>query len=66
MVVLAVHGGDGNAFAKSVQGSALWQTLPAVNAGKVLAVDDSTWIGGIGYGATLEIMAGLAKHFKLP
>jgi iron complex transport system substrate-binding protein len=65
LILLAVQGGEGNAFAKSVLAGDIWKTLPAVKAGKTLAVDDSTWIGGIGYGAAFEILAGLAKHFNV-
>jgi iron complex transport system substrate-binding protein len=63
LIVLAVFGEQNNSFAPAVLQSPLWQSIPAVKAGKVVTVDDQTWIGGIGYRAAFAVLDGFAKHF---
>jgi iron complex transport system substrate-binding protein len=63
VIVLAIFGGQSTPFATTVQHSPLWTGLPAVKAGKVLNVDDQTWIGGIGYRAAFAVLDQLAKQF---
>lgn len=65
VIVLSIIGGDGNEFAKTLQESPLWQSLQAVKDGKVLTVDDSTWIAGLGYRAADVIADDLARFFKV-
>lgn len=65
LVVLAVFGDQSSPFATSVTQGPLWQGLPVVKAGKVLTVDDQTWIGGIGYRAAFAVLDGLANHFSI-
>lgn len=63
LIVLATFGDQGSPFATSVTQSPFWLGLPAVKAGKVLTVDDQTWIGGIGYRAAFAVLDGLATYF---
>jgi len=62
VVLLALYGGEANAFATSTIEGPLWQAVPAVRDGRVLEVDDQTWIGGIGYRAAFTVLDGLAEH----
>ena len=63
LVVLALYGGQANPFAESVLASDVWQSVPAVRDGRVLEVDDQTWIGGIGYRAAFTVLDGITQHF---
>jgi iron complex transport system substrate-binding protein len=65
VIVLSVIGGATNEFSKQVQESPLWKGLPAVTAGKVMVVDDNTWIAGLGYTAAGTIVDDIAKFFKV-
>ncbi len=65
VIVLSIIGGATNEFAKQMQESALWKSLPAVAAGKVMVVDDNTWIAGLGYTAAATIISDIATYFKV-
>lgn len=65
VIVLSVIGGATNEFAKQLQASPLWSALPAVREGKVLTVDDNTWIAGLGYRAAATILDDIAAYFKV-
>jgi iron complex transport system substrate-binding protein len=65
LLVLALYGGQTNAFAADVLASDIWQAVPAVGEGRVLEVDDQTWIGGIGYRAAFSVLDQLAAHYSL-
>lgn len=65
VIVLSIIGGATNEFAKQLQESPLWKGLPAVVAGKVMVVDDNTWIAGLGYTAAATIIDDIAKFFKV-
>jgi iron complex transport system substrate-binding protein len=65
VIVLSIIGGAGNEFARQLQESPLWKGLPAVQASKVLVVDDNTWIAGLGYTAAGQILTDIATFFKV-
>ncbi|MGD9894635.1 MAG: iron-siderophore ABC transporter substrate-binding protein, partial [Dehalococcoidia bacterium] len=65
VIVLSIIGGSSNQFATELQESPLWKGLPAVQANKVLVVDDNVWIAGLGYKAAALIMDDIARYFNV-
>jgi iron complex transport system substrate-binding protein len=65
LIVLAINGGDGNAFGKDLLASSLWQSLDAVRAGRVLQGADTLWMLGVGYQSALGVLDDLARHFNV-
>ncbi len=63
IIILAVVDEAENDLAAEILAGPVWDQLPAVKAGKVLTVDSSVWIGGVGYGAAFEVLDGLANYF---
>jgi len=65
VVILAVVDPGENDLASETLGGAVWEQLPAVQAGQVLEVDSAVWIGGVGYGGAFEVLDGLAAWFEV-
>jgi len=65
VIILAVVDEAENDFAAEILGGPVWNQLRAVQDDKVLTVDSSVWIGGVGYGAAFEVIDGLADNFGL-
>lgn len=63
LIILAITPGQQPTFATAVLQSPLWTGIPAVKAGRVVNVDNRTWIGGIGYRAAFAVMDQLATYF---
>jgi len=65
-VILAVQGGEDNEFAPEVISSPVWGSLPAVQAAQVLEAASDTFIGGIGYGAAMDVINTIGEFFGQP
>jgi iron complex transport system substrate-binding protein len=63
LIVLAIASPEDNPFADEIVNGDIWQLLPAVQAGNVMTVDATAWIGGIMYGAAFLVQDDLAAHF---
>ncbi|HEV2528418.1 MAG TPA: iron-siderophore ABC transporter substrate-binding protein [Thermomicrobiales bacterium] len=63
LIVLAVQAPESNPFAAELVAGDIWNLLPAAQAGNVLTVDATAWIGGIMYGAAFRIQDDLASWF---
>ena len=62
-IILAVFDATKNAHDDGLLGSPVWNQLSAVKAGAVHAVDDQTWLGGIGYHAAFAVMEQIEELF---
>jgi iron complex transport system substrate-binding protein len=45
--------------------SPIWKSLPEVQQGKAMLVNDRVWIAGLGYRAAQSVFDDLAKYFGI-
>lgn len=65
LIAVAIYPNEENPFARTVLESPLWKSLPSVSRGKVLLVNDRTWMAGLGYRAAQSIFDDLARYFGI-
>ncbi len=66
VIILTISGGDTNENAPEILASAVWTSLPAVKADTVMEVSSDTFIGGIGYGAAMDVVNTIGAYFDIP
>ena len=64
-LLLAVQSEQAADMAGTVTSSDVWKTLPAVQNDNVLEVPSDTFIGGIGYGAAIDVVNTLCGYFGI-
>lgn len=66
VIILTISGGDTNENAPEILANAVWTSLPAVKADTVMEVSSDTFIGGIGYGAAMDVVNTIGAYFDIP
>jgi len=66
LIILAIAGGDTNEIAPEILNSPVWKSLPAVKGDSVMEVSSDTFIGGIGYGAAMDVVNTIGDYFGIP
>jgi iron complex transport system substrate-binding protein len=62
VIFYCAYGSDGEAMLADYTGGELWQSIPAVQAGKAHQVDDEVWMTGIGVTAAGMILDDLEQY----
>jgi iron complex transport system substrate-binding protein len=65
LLLLAVQSDKAADMASTVTSSDVWQTLPAVQNDGVFEVPSDTFIGGIGYGAAIDVVNTMCGRFGI-
>jgi iron complex transport system substrate-binding protein len=65
LILLAVQSEKAAEMASQVTNGDVWKSLPAVQNDNVFEVASDTFIGGIGYGAAIDVVNELAGYFGI-